>query len=223
MSAASPVLGSKFLEGLPKAGVTEILAAASHRRFLARSVIANQGHPADNLYLLSEGCARHFFLTPDGRKVFLLWMAPGDVIGGASILSKPTPYYFSTEMVKDSWAYVWPRRIIRELAARHPLLLENGLSIAADYISWYFAAHLALISHTARQRLAHVLVGLASTFGEKSKDGIALDVTNEDLASEANVTPFTASRVLSQWQRSGAIVKSRGKLLLRHPERLSSH
>jgi hypothetical protein len=34
------------------------------------------------------------------------------------------------------------------------------------------------------------------------------------LANAANVTPFTASRLISAWQRSGAVKKSRGKLLL---------
>ena len=43
---------------------------------------------------------------------------------------------------------------------------------------------------------------------------------NEDLANAANITPYTASRLMSQWQKSRAIVKWRGKVLLRHPERL---
>jgi CRP-like cAMP-binding protein len=49
---------------------------------------------------------------------------------------------------------------------------------------------------------------------------IEFDVTNEELASAANITPFTASRLLSKWQTSRAVVKRRGKILLRSPERL---
>jgi hypothetical protein len=40
------------------------------------------------------------------------------------------------------------------------------------------------------------------------------------LADTANVTPFTASRLLSAWQRRSVVKKSRGKILLRHPARL---
>jgi len=47
-----------------------------------------------------------------------------------------------------------------------------------------------------------------------------LDVTNEELAEAANVTPFTASRLISQWQRRGALVKTRGKILLQSPGNL---
>jgi hypothetical protein len=40
------------------------------------------------------------------------------------------------------------------------------------------------------------------------------------LANEANVSVFTASRLLSAWQREGILVKRRGKVLLRFPDRL---
>jgi CRP-like cAMP-binding protein len=77
-----------------------------------------------------------------------------------------------------------------------------------------------LTSNTARQRLVRVLANLASGFGRKVAGGIELDVTNEDLAYAANVTHFTVSRWLSEWSRSGILVKERGKVLLRSPELL---
>ena len=43
---------------------------------------------------------------------------------------------------------------------------------------------------------------------------------NEELADEANVNPFTVSRLLSDWQRKGILTKRRGKVLLRSPQRL---
>jgi hypothetical protein len=43
------------------------------------------------------------------------------------------------------------------------------------------------------------------------------------LANAANVTAFTASRVLSAWQRNGVLKKSRGKILLRQTTQLFSH
>jgi CRP-like cAMP-binding protein len=44
---------------------------------------------------------------------------------------------------------------------------------------------------------------------------------NEDLASGANVTLFTVSRILSKWQREGILHKRRGKVILRQPELLA--
>jgi CRP-like cAMP-binding protein len=49
---------------------------------------------------------------------------------------------------------------------------------------------------------------------------VELDITNEQLSSLADVGVFTASRLLSEWERRGAIVKQRGKIRIHEPEKL---
>jgi CRP-like cAMP-binding protein len=62
------------------------------------------------------------------------------------------------------------------------------------------------------QRLAHILICLSEVIGQKVPGGVEFEVTNEELASAANITPFTASRLLSEWQRNRAIVNIAEKL-----------
>jgi DNA-binding transcriptional regulator YhcF (GntR family) len=40
------------------------------------------------------------------------------------------------------------------------------------------------------------------------------------LASLADVSSFTASRTLNKWERQGVVEKSRGKVVIRSPEKL---
>jgi len=222
-AAAHLKLKSRFLDGLAPFELKVVLAAARQRHFHARCVIVNQGHPADHLFLLTRGRARFFFNTHEGKKVVLLWLTPGEIFGCSALLSMPSPYLVSTETLKDSSMLVWDRARLRILATRYPRLLENALLISSDYLAWYLADHVALVSQTARQRLARVLVCLAETIGNKNSDGFEFDATNEELAGAANVTPFTASRLLGEWQRNRAVVKRRGKVLLRSPEGLFLH
>jgi CRP/FNR family transcriptional regulator, nitrogen oxide reductase regulator len=220
-TAAALELMPPFLDGLAAHEREAVLSAATRRRFLVKSVVIHQGDPAERLFLLTKGRARFFFITQTGRKILLHWLPPGEVFGGATILSKPSQYLVSTETLKDSCVLAWDRTTIRSLAARYPRLLDNGLLIASDYFAWHLASHVALTCHTARQRLAEVLVSLARAIGQEVRDGIELEVTNEELANAANVTPFTASRLFSGWQRNGVLTKSRGKVLLHFPKRLS--
>lgn len=213
-------LKSRFLEGLEPRDLEIIRAAATERRYLASSVVTNQGNPADHLLLLTSGRARYFYITKDGQKTLLLWLTPGDILGGAAFSSRSSQYLLSTEALKDSSFLVWDRATIRSLAARYPRLLENALFMGSDYLAWYLADHVALVCDTARERLAQVLIQLAGVIGQKVPGGVEFDATNEELASAANVTPFTASRLLSEWQTNHAVVKRRGKILLRSPERL---
>jgi hypothetical protein len=56
----------------------------------------------------------------------------------------------------------------------------------------------------ARERLAQVVFTLSESIGEKASGFVEIDVTNEELASSANITPYTASRMISneRWRDS---------------------
>jgi|SRR5580658_4818833 CRP-like cAMP-binding protein len=221
IAAVSVDWRASFFEGLPLQDRKRILAAARSRRFAANSVITNQGHPASYLFLLTKGRARYFFDEGRGRHILLHWLVPGELIGGKTLLTKPASYLLSSEAVTECSLLLWDRATIRDFVAQYPVLLENALSTASDYLAWYLAAHVALTCHSAQERLAGVLGSLAAVIGQNVSGGVELDVTNEELANAANVTPFTASRLLSAWQRHSVLKKSRGKILLRHPARLS--
>jgi CRP-like cAMP-binding protein len=214
---------STFFDGLALQDRKKILAAAKPRRFAANSVITNQGHPADNLFLVTKGRARYFFDELEGQHILLHWIAAGELIGGKALLAKPATYLLGSETVRESSLLVWDRATIRGFVAQYPVLLENALATASDYLAWYLAAHVALTCHSAEQRLAGVLGSLAGVIGQSVSGGVELDITNEELANAANVTAFTASRLLSAWQRRGVVKKSRGKILLREPARLFPH
>jgi len=211
---------SRFLAGITAPDVQVMLARATPRRFLPNSVVTHQGAPATELFLITKGRARHFYMTPDGQKILLLWLPQGEIFGGATLLAEPSAYRVSTETVKDTCVLVWDRLTIRTLAERYPRIMENAMWTASDYLDWYLAAHIALSCHTAPQRLAGVLVSLAPLLGRAVPGGVELDVTNEELASAAHISSFTASRLLSEWERHHAVIKRRGRVVLLAPEQL---
>jgi CRP-like cAMP-binding protein len=214
---------STFLEGIGPLDLNRILATARPQQFVANSVIFSQGDPAQHLYLLTRGRARHFFVTDEGRKLLLKWLLPGEIFGGRAMLSKPSSYLVSVETIVDSHVLVWERTVVRGLVSRYSRLLENALLTASDYFAWYVATHVALTSHSARRRLAGIVICLAELIGKRVPGGFEFDATNEELAGAANITPFTASRLLSEWQRDRAVLKRRGKIVLRSPEKLFLH
>ena len=218
--AANAPSNIQLLMGLERQEIDLILAAARARRVSAGSMMTYQGEPADHLLLLWKGRARYFFETPNGKKLILMWITPGHTFGGAALVPQPSKYLLSTEAVRDSVVLVWDGPTIRSFTHRFPQLLQNAIVSAVDYLSWYIAAHAALCSQTARQRLASVLLGYAYSMGEKVSGGIEFDITNEELANAANITPYTTSRILSEWQKTGAIQKLRGRIIVRSTERL---
>jgi CRP/FNR family transcriptional regulator, nitrogen oxide reductase regulator len=213
-------LTPRFLEGLAPSDLGVVLGAATPRRFRARTLIANEGQPADKLFLMIEGLARTFTTTRKGEKIVLLWIPPAAVSGGRALLSKPMEYMVSTETVTDSVTLVWGRSAILPLTKQYPRLLENALLVASDYLETYRDLHVGASCDSASQRVARVLGNLAKGMGQTDSEGTALNISNEELANEANVTIFTVSRLLSEWQRKDLLVKSRGSVVVRSPEEL---
>jgi CRP-like cAMP-binding protein len=130
------------------------------------------------------------------------------------MLAKPTKYLLTTETVADSSALVWSRSTILSLSRKYIKLLENELNIASDYVEDYRNFYVAATYDTAAQRAVRVLNSLARGIGSKSADGIEIKVSNEDLANEAALTVFTVSRLLSDWQRKGLLMKKRGRVVV---------
>ena len=213
-------IAPRFLEGLAPDDLGVILGAATLQRYRAHTIIANEGDSADRLFLLLEGRARTFTTTRRGERVLLLRVLEGDGAGGRALLSKPMEYLVSTETMVDSCMLMWPRSVILPLTKQYPILLENALLIASDYIEAYRDMHVAASHHTASQRVARVLDSLAKEIGQPVTEGTELKVNNEELAHEANVTIFTVSRLLSEWQRKGLLMKGRGRVILCSPEAL---
>lgn len=211
---------TQLLRGLEPSEIDVILAAARPRQFSAKSVITHQDDPAEQFFLMWKGRARYFFQSIDGEKRILIQITPGHIFGAAALGLPPSTYLVSTEAVRDSTVLVWDGPTIRELARRFPRVMMNAYLTSTDYLSWYVGTHAALTSQTARERLAHILLGYAPSIGRKVSGGIELDVTNEELAEAANISPYTTSRLISEWHRAGAIRKNRGTILLRSGKRL---
>ena len=212
----------RFFEGLTPSDIATILVPAVKRTFPANTVITDEGHAADRLFLVLHGRARGFCVTSQGQKITVLWFAPGKIFGGAAFLFKPVEYLLSTEAVDSTTALEWDRAAIRSLGERFSRLHENGGHIAFEYLVAYNQRLVAATCKTARQRLAEVLTNHANEIGRRGPDGIEIEMTNEKLAEEASITIYTTSRLMSKWALEGIIAKSRGKVVVLSLAALSS-
>ena len=212
---------ARLFEGLGRPDLRVVVDAANLRRYTTGQLIYDQASDATEFYVLIRGRARYFFTAPDGSRILLRWLIPGDVLGPRAILQKPATYLMSAESLRESHLLVWQRSTIRELLTRYPRLMDNVLSIASEWVEWYVATHVAVVSETARERLATVLTALVQIIGHPGPDGAEVRATNEELANAAYVTPFTVSRLLSDWHRAGILIKRRGIIVLVSPHRLS--
>jgi CRP/FNR family transcriptional regulator, nitrogen oxide reductase regulator len=102
----------------------------------------------------------------------------------------------------------------------YPQLTENSFRIALDHLGTYVKRHASIMTESAESRLAQTLLQLANDDGEVQPSGIAVDITNEQLSSLADTSPFTASRILSKWAHEGNLSRQRRRVTLLDPDAL---
>ena len=211
---------TEFLAGTGRDQLSKILGAAEIRKISAGQIILREGTPPAHLFLLKSGRAKFYRLTRSGGEVLLSLLAPGDAFGLGTLLARPVPYIGTAETTRDSELLVWEQARIRRLAQKYPRLAQNALGIVLRYLAAHFDRLFDLVACTASERLARVVLHLGKETGIVVPAGVEIAVTNEELAAQANVSAFTVSRFLNRWARTGALVKSRGKVFIHSPEKL---
>jgi CRP-like cAMP-binding protein len=209
-----------LLAGIDPDARRAIIASSRRRTLQPAQVLFRAGEPADRLFVLSSGSVRFGRLGSTGREVVMGILGPGDVFGLGTILAAQMEYMGTAESLERGEALVWTRDVIRRLAEAHPQLAGNVLHVAIIYVAQFAERHERLLSRTAEQRLAHALMRLGSRIGNPSPSGVDVRINNEELASLSDVSPFTASRLLKDWDRSGTVNKSRGSVRILCPEKL---
>ena len=200
--------------------IKAIEAAAIQREFEASETIVRANESAKSLFLIQTGCVDYYVTTEAGEYVLLRRLAAGDVFGVSCFLSKPIGYLGTAKAAQHVQALEWTHLVARRLANSYPQLVENSLRIVLRYLALYAKRHIGLVSNTAQERLACALSNLGSRIGHAVPSGVEVGVKNEDLASLADVSSFTTSRILKAWARDGMVEKSRGKIIVLSPEKL---
>jgi CRP-like cAMP-binding protein len=213
---------TEFVAGIRGNQLSEIVGAADVREIGARQIIMREGAPAAHLFLLKSGRAKFYRLTRSGDEVLLSMLVPGDAFGLGTLFAHPVPYVGTVETTRDSELLVWKHARIRLLAQKYPRLAQNALGIVLRYLNEHFDRLFGLVAGTAAERLAGVVLHLGKKSGLVVPSGVEINATNDELAAQANISPFTVSRLLNKWVQKGALRKSRGKVFIKSLEKLMS-
>jgi CRP/FNR family transcriptional regulator len=206
--------------GINEEQVAETMAAAYSKKVDANQWLYQEGDKANRLFLLGAGRVKFYRISKKGDEVLLSWFSPGDAFGLGAVLQPPYPYIGTTEAVQDCEVYAWQQPGLGQLVRDCPQLVENTLRIVLRHLRAYADQIVEVVTQTAEQRVARTLLHLGDETGRIHSDGVEVQVTNEHLSALAHVSPFTASRLLNKWKRSGRVEKKRGKVLIHSPEHL---
>lgn len=213
--------GQPLFQGLDRSHIEEVVNDARQRQAEHGRYFFHQGDQATAFYVLIQGRVRIAQLTPEGQQVTLRIASPGEMFGGIAALGEPT-YPASAQALETSAALVWDGDTMFRLMEQHPRIALNTLHLLVGRYQELQDRYRELATERVERRVARALLRLARQTGRKVEGGVLIDfpLSREDLAELAGTTLYTASRILSGWERQGLVEAGRQRVLVRIPHGL---
>jgi CRP/FNR family transcriptional regulator len=191
------------------------------RGYQARQILYHEGMPAFGVHILCSGRVKLSRGDNNGRQQILRIVGPGEICGEEALL-EGAPYTNTAEALDTCQsAFVRREAFLDLLQKRDRVLLPLLRHICQVLIETQVRfTHVALSD--ARTRLAAQLLELADRYGQPGAKGTTLNLAlrRGELAALVGLSPETAMRLLSQFQREGLIEVHGRRLTLKSPERL---
>lgn len=223
MSSALAFRQNPLFADLSMDQLTRLAELARTHRYGKEHVIFNEGDPGTALYMIVTGRVKISQSSPDGKERTLALLGPGDVFGELALLDGG-PRSADAVVAEDSELRVIPRQEFLTFVMDQPQVAMSLLVVLSQRLR-----HTNLLVHDAaffdvRGRLARALLELARA-EPKMEPGPALvcpQLTQSELASIVGVTRESINKWLRYYERSGAVIRRRGRLVVLDPQRLSA-
>jgi CRP-like cAMP-binding protein len=211
---------SPLFRGLSAATQERIAMLAVQRSFRSGEIIFSQGDPGDALHGVVSGRVRISAGASDGKEIFLNIMEPGDTFGEIALLDGGPRTASATAMSPAELVSI-RRDDFLGVLEREPRLALELLRLCGERLRWTsgLVEDAALLDASAR--LAKRLVSLSQSHGQRSKDGIAVRLSQEDLATFLGVSRQVVNQYLQDWKGRAWVDLGRGSVTVRNEAALT--
>ena len=197
----------------------------SHKKFYPKgSVILVEGHSARGVYVLCSGRVKFSITSPEGKALIVRIGRPGDLLGIHATLAGH-PYEATAETLAPCRVDFISRKDLLLLLERQKSSgLGLAMAISKDFTEFVEHARVLLLSGSAAEKLARLLLRLGDEFGEPTKTGIRLQtfLTHEEIAQMIAASRETVTRVLGEFRRRHIISLTDHGILVRNRKGLES-
>jgi CRP/FNR family transcriptional regulator, cyclic AMP receptor protein len=212
---------SPLFRGLSPEILGRIAVLAAQRSYPSGEVVFMQGDPGDALYAVVTGKIRISAGGSDGREIFLNIMEPGDTFGEIALLDGGPRTAAATAIVASELVLI-RREHFLDVLAHEPRVALELLRLCGERLRWTsgLAEDAALLDAPAR--LAKRLLSLCQLHGQRTDAGIALRISQEELASFLGLSRQVVNQYLQGWLAQGWVRLGRGVVTVRNEGALKS-
>lgn len=191
---------NEYFDTLPRPLLDEIVSHVQLRQYERGEVLFWEGDPCDGLYIILQGSAKIYRLSPQGRQYIIRVLQEGDTFAEVPAFDGgPNPV--NVEALETCSVWVVDSEMLRRLVTAHPQFAQKVLV--------NFGAQLRgmvrKVSEMAFYQVTHRLARLISELPPEELSGGGTHLTQEQLAARLGTVREVVARSLRELERSGAI------------------
>jgi CRP/FNR family transcriptional regulator, cyclic AMP receptor protein len=207
-----------LFNGLTESEIAHVLGSGKRKVLYRGAQLFSQGSPQDGIYLIESGRIKVFYTAPSGREITLAYWHSGNFVGGPEVFKQGLHVWSGIAAVNSTVLHL-PGDVLRRMVMTIPALaigIIEGLSFKGQC---YSALAQMLGTRSITERLAHLLLHLADTYGVKDDQGILIGAafTHADLAHMVGATRQWVTISLKRLQEQGVILVRESQIIVRQP------
>ncbi len=196
-----------FLDSLPAADRTALLALGHRSEWERGDRLFHAGDRADSAMIILEGLVKVHKLAPDGADVVLALVGVGDLLGEISAVRDAMRSATATAL-DTVRATVITVPDLRGFLARHHASTLALLELTLSRLAASDARRLEFATSGSLARVSSRLAELAERFGDRVDDGtieVPLPMSQDDLAAWSAASRESTARALRTLRQLGLI------------------
>ncbi|MDP1546736.1 MAG: Crp/Fnr family transcriptional regulator [Anaerolineales bacterium] len=198
----SALRGNEYFDDLPEPMLVDIAGHTALREYQRGDVLFWEGDPCDGLFIVQQGSAKIFRLSPQGRQYIVRILQEGDTFAEVPAFDEGTNPA-NVEALEACRVWVIDSQKLRELVKAHPAFSQKVLVNFGRMLR----GMVRMVSEMAFYQVTH---RLARLIAEMPQDNSAPHWTQEQLAARLGTVREVVARSMKELERSGAIqVKDR--------------
>lgn len=178
------------------------------RRLSRGQILIYEGDTVENIFLLLKGYVKvsNVMITGSQRTIFIY--TPNDAFPLTSFLSGAGVARYFYECMTDVELKAMPQNRFEDL-------IKGNLKLGEELITYTYKLNLQFVdrieilsAHSARHKVASLLIFLASKAGTKQNDGttrLDIPLTSQNIADMCSLTRETASMQLIKLKKDGIV------------------
>lgn len=195
--------------------LNELTNLISKKSYNKGELLFSEGEIFDKLFIINNGSIKVYKYTKEGKEQILYILKEGEFLGDLNLLKKDI-FQFSATTLESTEMCIIHKNDFDTLIKTNPEISIKVLEYAHDRITSLEKLVQTLTTKDVEVRLASLLINLSQTFGNKTTNGIEINLplTREDMANFIGVSRETISRKLSYFQSEDIIETFENKLII---------